>query len=358
MTNRNQTRFISPEEKAERLKAQRADAERNLLDQDPELYIARHTLGGHAFRSHVANSPRSLLNNVLSGQKHGDTKFRDAETQNYCMQEVLYNSMREIHNFVAKAQEGEQQLFAADFMDPDTGKPDFIGSGYVTTSSDKAHPYTGEHEVNYIESNLAAVVVKKNVNAPDGWEITTAFPMSHPRTDVITPSTSVMRPINKDFKDLLHQTMTYQKAGPVRKLAMDIKCANNRPNKRFSITYQAQSDRTPEQLIIKDNKTPNAPVIRITPNDPGTGLNLSLCSRNRPDMDLAKPESQQVARETVPVLYQHVLDIITASSRANSRNRNNRPRSPNNPGNPGSSGRNVSDMTIRENDSPDTGPNY
>ena len=358
MTNINQTRFISPEEKAERLKAQKADAERALLDQNPEQYIARHTFHGHAFQSHVANSPRSLLNNVLTGQKHGDTRFRDAETQNYCMQEILYNAMREIHDFVKTAPNGEQKLFAADFMDLETDLPDYIGSGYVTTSPDKKRPFSGDHQVNYIESNLAAVVIKKNVDAPDGWEITTAFPMSHPRTDVVTPSTSIKRPPDKNFKELMHQTIAYQNANPVRRLAMDLKCANNRQSKRFMTTYQAATERAPEQILIRDTKKPNAPSIKITASKEKPGFDLSIRSKGHPDLDLAKPAIQQLARDTIPDLYQYSQDIIKANSGNKSKPRPKGPRQPSKPGVPGIASRNVSDMTLKNDtpSGPDTGP--
>ena len=358
MMEKNQTRLISREEIIEREKARKADAERELLDQDPEQYIARHTLYGHAFQSHVANSPRSLLNNVLSGQKHGDTRFRDVETQNYCMQEILYNYMREIHDFVKKAKNGEQRLFAADFMQLDTDQPDYIGTGFVTTSADKKRPYSGDYQVNYIESNLAAVVVKKNPEAPDGWEITTAFPMSHPRNDVVTPSTHIRRPPDKNFKELLHQTASYQKASPVCKLAMDLKCANNRQSKRFMASYQSQSNTMPEQLVIRDTKNPGAPAIKITANKDGTGLDMVMYNRNRPELDLSQTETQQLARGTIPDLYQYAQEVIKANTGTRAKSR---PRKTNRPGNSGIQGiasRNVSDMSIRtENPTvPDTGP--
>lgn len=256
-------RFISREQREAKQKVKRADAARRELDGNPESYIKRHTIKGHAFESHVAISETEVLDNVVSGRKLGDTKFTSEAVQNYCIQEVLYKHMQNIQEWARTAKPDERILYAADFLD-ENDEPNMIGSGFISDATDKKKNCTGSAGVNYIESNIAGVVIKKNPEAPDGWEITTAFPMSYPTPDVCTKETVIATP-RRDFSKVLHRTPTYQQAPDIQKLYLDIKASSNTPPQRFGV-LNLNARKPNQHVYIFDRKAPNAPRLNIDTN--------------------------------------------------------------------------------------------
>ena len=97
-----------------------ADYSRMKLDEDPAAYIRAHTMGGHTYESHVGVSDETLLDNVLTGKKRGDTAYKDAETEIYCTSELLYANMDRIIAFAegtSSKDKGSRIVLQSDFYD-------------------------------------------------------------------------------------------------------------------------------------------------------------------------------------------------------------------------------------------------
>lgn len=294
-------RFVTKEERLARQKKDLADKARRALDDDPLSYIKQHTIKGHAFESHVATNETLLLDNVISGRKLGDTKFASEELQNHCIHEVLYNQMENLQEWVRKAKPGDKVLYAADFTD-ENGDPEIIGTGFLSDASSKYRNCSGSAGVSFIESNLAGVVIKRNPDAPDGWEITTAFPMSYPTPELCTEDTVIRMP-KRDFSSTLHKTATYKAAPNLQKLYLDAKASKNGPRPRYELINIAP-DKLWHRVQIYDRKQPYAPRVEINQNldvnirTQGHGQRPSDCSKKLLNYAQALTASYQSAPAT------------------------------------------------------------
>lgn len=311
-TRNTQPNNTSPAEIAEKAAKLHAQREKQALDKNPQGYIAKHTISGHSFENHVANSHRSLLNNVLTGWKRGDAAFADAETQAFCTQELLYEKMRDIHNFVhsTKVPNGKTQIFAMAFSDPETGEPKYIGDGYISDTLDKKKNVSGKYGVGYAKTNAAAIVVKKNFRAPDGWEITTVYPILqienvYQLQGQDLSKASIIRP-EKDFKGVLHETEAYQEASPAKKLFMDKACSSNKTSPTCLPYYQQQRD----TVLFINPQVKNGPGIRVDSQMRFT-LNMPKEENQAPQsIHLNYPRQVAIAKKVAPSLYQEAVTAV------------------------------------------------
>ena len=231
-----------------------ADYSRKKLDEDPAAYIRAHTLGGHAYESHVGVSDVSVLDNVLSGRKRGDTAYKDAETEIYCTSELLYANMDRIISFVegtSKQDKGSRIVLQSDFYDKDTGEPEEIGTGFLSEADRKQEAMLYGAGVRRVSCSCAAVVISKNRNVQGGWEITTSFPMAYPPS-FLQPCTVMQG----SFGDVLSKTRTYAVASPTLQAYMDYACSGKPRNRNLNVEYIPDDPEKgyPEALKVSDCK--------------------------------------------------------------------------------------------------------
>ena len=228
-----------------------ADLARQRLEADPAAYIREHTVKGHAYESHVGVSQVTLLDNVVSGQKQGDTAYSDAETEIRCTSEMIYANMQKIMEFAGGTSryKGTRLTLRSAFTDPDTDDPLEIGTGYLSEAWGKENVLRDGCGVVHISCSCASVVIEKNPDAPGGWEILTSFPMAYPPDYMPQPCR-----INDDFTKTLRETRTYAISDPVTKTYMDYACSGKRRNPGISVKYMPDDGTYPAAIRLQDGK--------------------------------------------------------------------------------------------------------
>lgn len=238
---------VSPLIKAQR--AKEANDARLQLDQNPAAYIAKHTITGHAYESHVDITELAALDSVAGARKLGDSVWSSHEKEQECTSEILYAKMEQIQAFVNDSRPGETRAYFAEFTDPDTGEPDYVGRGFISDSQNKYQIYNEGKPIRAMETSVAAVVVKNSPNAPDGWEITTAYPAMYPDLEPEN-KTAIRERKDVDIEALMHETPTYQQAGPVKKAYMDIAFTGQTPERTGLAYHEYRSETHPAAIMI------------------------------------------------------------------------------------------------------------
>lgn len=280
-----------------------ADRARQDLDRDPAAYIREHTIRGHAYESHVAVSDKTLMDNVLSERKLIDTAYSSPQQEEYCTSEILYSNMHRIHEFARTGRPGDKQRYYAEFTDPDTGKPQYVGKGYMSQSRNKTRTYTDGQPIQAVKTSVAAVVVCVNPDAPDGWEITTSFPSARPDIEPVNKD-AVQVDESKNLLAIMKQTQTYQAAGPVKKAYIEHALgAEKNEDCHLSYLPYGGPSRPPALQVTMDNRS-RTPLARISCEADQTEIKyLSPTGKNGVDVfgianELADTVEQHVKEET------------------------------------------------------------
>lgn len=243
---------------------------------DPDEFIADHMANRHMWETHEATSQARMLNNVLKpgrvGGKFGDSQFRRAQNTDLgtaCVKKCLEYNLHNIYRYAQLYQDNgmkttmtggqvESRLFHTEIMANHTDGtriPDYIGFGFrmagrVAREKKQQGEIAG---VEAVKTNSVACIIRATDTHPDGWEITSAFPMVTPRETELTESTSIQR-VEKNFENQLHNTFTYQSADPVSKAYMDVMCSGKPLDPKYRVIHSPKTDRRPPMVTItRDN---------------------------------------------------------------------------------------------------------
>lgn len=245
--------------------------QRRDLVANPSKFVRGHMANVHMWEAHEQTSHTRLLNNVLKpgriGGKYGDSQFRrvqNADLGEECVRKLLENNIAAIERYVESYRndpEGtpDSMLYHMECMakQPDgTLIPDYIGFGYRLVGATKDKYGGGVTHVEAVKTNAVACIVRPSVDSPDGWEITSAFPMVTPRPAEMTSQTSI-KPVEKDFGHILRNTLAYKDANPVLKAYMETTCAGGPKDPKYRTVYSPKTPTRPPIIMISpDTKYP------------------------------------------------------------------------------------------------------
>lgn len=264
-------RYLTPEQVAAKKLREKADAERAVLDDDPAYYIARHTLPrtGHGTESHVDASDETILDNVLCRDKRTDSRFLSAEIQTRAVSLALWSYMRDIYDYVADNTATGALALTVPMLDDDD-EPEFVGYGFVKDAPSK----NVDGPVRMVRTNAATTVVRKNPDAPDGWEILTSYPVSR-KSEIPEKERgdAVFETVRSDFSRTLHGTRAYRSAGPLYRTYLDYACSGRRMDRDTDVRFTDGAIRILPHGTDPD--APQAPAICIK-DDPPQGNRITF----------------------------------------------------------------------------------
>lgn len=199
---------------------------------DPVGFFESHVAGEHIDLAHVSADDVALLNNVLSKKKVGDSKFDDPALAKNAMARTLLANIGMLQAWLDAPPDPDRQnesiMLAHDITDRVPGKtgkqPVYVGHGFVNRNTGPRNPKLSH--VSSVKTNRVGVVVRRTNTNPDGFEITSAFPMVAPRKDDVTAKGRIVQN-ERDFMALLKDTFTYQKATPFKRAYMEYACAGS-----------------------------------------------------------------------------------------------------------------------------------
>lgn len=245
--------------------------QRRDLVADPSKFVRGHMANVHMWEAHEQTSHTRLLNNVLKpgriGGKYGDSQFRrvqNADLGEECVRKLLELNIAAIERYVENyrndpANTPDSMLYHMECMakQPDgTLIPDYIGFGYRLVGATKDKYGGGVTHVEAVKTNAVACIVRPSVDSPDGWEITSAFPMVTPRPAEMTGQTSI-KPVEKNFGHILRNTLAYKDANPVLKAYMETTCAGSPKDPKYRTVYSPKTPTRPPIIMISpDTKYP------------------------------------------------------------------------------------------------------
>lgn len=247
---------------------------------DPVGFFESHVTGEHIDLAHVSADDVALLNNVLSKKKVGDSKFDDPALAKDAMARTLLTNIGVLQAWLDAPPDPDQQnesiMLSHDITDRVPGKtgkqPVYVGHGFVNRNTGPRNPKLSH--VSSVKTNRVGVVVRRTNTNPDGFEITSAFPMVAPRKDDVTAKGRIVQN-ERDFMALLKDTFTYQKATPFKRAYMEYACAGSaHMNSRLYTLYAPPTNTgaaAPAGTGMNGENPiaalPPAESILITPND-------------------------------------------------------------------------------------------
>ena len=245
--------------------------QRQQFAKDPKSFIKSHMANVHMWEAHEMTSQVKMLNNILKpgrvGGKFGDSQFRKAQNSDMgedCLKQLLAYNLPSIQAYVESYKKDpttvpDSQLFHMEFMftKPDKTKvPNYVGQGFRLVGASRGKTDGEITRVEAVKTNAVACIVRPSKDHPDGWEITSAFPMVTPRPSERTAETHI-ETVERDFQHHLHNTFTYQGASPVLQAYMDITCSGKPVDPKWRTVYTPETNtRPPMVTIVPDNKHP------------------------------------------------------------------------------------------------------
>lgn len=298
-------------------------AQKDAFAKNPSKFILDHMANRHMWEAHEETHPTKMLNNVLKpgriGGKFADTQFRRVQNMDLgedCIKKLLIQHFDAIQAYIQKYNQNPEEtpdsaLFPMTFTftRPDGRRiPDYIGTGYRLTSEislpgRKNGEITG---VELVKTNQVGCIIRPSKDNPDGWEISSAFPMASPREAEITPETSIQR-VEKDFRPTLHKTFTYQNANPIMQAYLNVTCSGNKIDPKYRTVYSPKTDRRPPIIMITPNfKHPeyksDYPRITVYANtNPPANATLFLSQDKK--MKLGTEKSLAILEQTDPEMF-------------------------------------------------------
>ena len=213
-----------------------------------------------------------MLNNILKpgrvGGKYGDSQFRriqNADLGENCVKACLIQNFDAIQAYIQKHQEDpssvrDSELFHMEFTTtkPDGTKiPDYIGLGYRLTGATGKKREGEITGAEMVQTNAVACIIRPSVDNPDGWEITSAFPMVTPRPSEMTKQTSIKK-LQKDFEPVLKNTFTYKEANPIMQAYLETTCSGNQVDPLYRTVYSPKTQTRPPLIMIsQDTRHPD-----------------------------------------------------------------------------------------------------
>ena len=306
-------------------------AQRQQFAANPKKFIADHMANLHMWEEHEATTQTHMLNNVLKpgrfGGKFGDSQFR--RVQNFdlgedCVKQVLMHNFKAIQDYVTQYHKDPtgldaSSLFHLEFTStrPDGTKiHDYIGMGYRLTGGTSKR-FSGEITgVEAVKTNTAACIIRPTTTHPDGWEITSAFPMVTPRPNELAENTSIKK-LDKDFSHQLKKTRTYKEADPIMQAYLDTACSGKPIDPKYRVVYSPKTDKRPPMITIGlDNKnwrTESAyPTILLYAN-PNPPANATLLLSPAKKLRMGSQQSLEQLKQADPgmaKIYEEIIEKI------------------------------------------------
>lgn len=298
---------------------------------NPEKFIADHMANQHMWEDHELTSKTKMLNNVLKpgryNGKYGDSQFRRVQNADLgadCVRDCLIKHFDAITRYVTQYHDNPEglsstQLYHMEFTStrPDGQKiPNYVGMGYRLAGA-TSKKFEGEITgIEAVKTNAVACIIRPTKTNPDGWEITSAFPMVTPRQTEITDETSIQR-LDKDFEYQLHKTITYQNADPIMQAYLDTACSGKPVDPKYRIVYSPKTDKRPPMITIcKNNKNPenksNYPMILLYAN-PNPPANATLLLNTDKKVRMGGTKSMEDLKNADPKMaeiYEAIIEKI------------------------------------------------
>ena len=215
------------------------------LHADPQAYIDQNSNMSHVNDEHIDATDITMLNNVLTGRKYGDTRFLNDTTMYQAIAYALDDKMDEIADFVLNSMDDEMVI---EWSDPN--KIPVIGTGFLAESKKKENVLQYNQRIRTIQTSCLGLVLKRTDDTMAGFTIKSAFPAAHPTDPMLRHD--AIKSTRKDITPLLVNTNFYRSRhnSEVTKLAARAAC-NDPMFESFRVDYRKEVyPDYPEQLFV------------------------------------------------------------------------------------------------------------
>lgn len=219
--------------------------------EDVKAYLRDNSAIRHIEDEHQDVTNERMLNNVIVGNKHGDSRFTNEEIMYDTMSWALDDNMEAIAQFLFDPKKTQDKLLIEQQYD-DMDDP--IGTGFAAESSVKKYNVQFNQKINPVKTTGICMVIIRDPRSEQGFQIQTACPAVYP--DLLNPEDILEVDKDKDVIPILENTLTYkaEHTSKIRKLGLRAACGDPKLACAY-IDYQEPWKDHPEQLFIMDKNT-------------------------------------------------------------------------------------------------------
>lgn len=219
--------------------------------EDVQSYIRDNAAIRHIEDAHQNVSDETMLNKVIVGYKHGDSRFSSEETMYDAISYAMDYNMDDIARFLFDPTKKQDKLLIEEKLD-DMDEP--IGTGFVAESSNKRTNVQFTQKIHPTTTTGIGLVIIRDPRSDQGFLIQTAFPAVHP--DLLNPQDILTTDVGQDITPILEKTAAFnaKNISEVRKVGLRAAC-NDTTLPAAYIDYQEEHRSHPEQLFIMDKDT-------------------------------------------------------------------------------------------------------